>query len=295
MEHPDIKKAPGLCVHRSGAPQNQGDYIMKTKEKQQGMQKPSYWALIPATVRYDADLPPNAKLLYAEITALSNAQGYCSATNAYFAALYGLGDKSIGRLISTLAKSGYLLVEVIRDEKQEVQGRKLTPVYGANAMRTPPHKIEGTPPRKKAGTPPPKIGEKNIYNNINNIPPTPQGGKESDVLDMLFERFWKAYPPRNGKRRGKAQAQKAWNKLKPDLPTCRRMAAALESDKQSDEWQRENGRFIPMASTWLNGRRWEDEPVEPEQPAAKTAAARQPKRWHREVINGEEVLVPDEW
>lgn len=127
------------------------------------------------------------------------------------------------------------------------------------------------------------------------IPPTPQGGNESDVLDMLFERFWKAYPPRNGKRCGKAQAYKAWAKLKPDLPTCRLMAAALESDKQSDEWQRENGRYIPMASTWLNGRRWEDEPVEPEQPADKTATARQPKRWHREVINGEEVLVPDEW
>ena len=101
------------------------------------------------------------------------------------------------------------------------------------------------------------------------IPPTPQGGKESDVLDMLFERFWKAYPPRNGKRRGKAQAQKAWAKLKPDLPTCRLMAAALESDKQSDEWQRENGRYIPMASTWLNGRRWEDEPAGPEDPGPK--------------------------
>lgn len=135
---------------------------------------------------------------------------------------------------------------------------------------------------------------KETVTNQLNIPPTPQE-EERDRLDLLFERFWKAYPPRSGKRRGKAQAQKAWRRLKPDLATSRRMAAALEEDKRSDEWQRENGRYIPMASTWLNGRRWEDEPVEPEQPADKTATARQPKRWHREVINGEEVLVPDEW
>ena len=107
-----------------------------------------------------------------------------------------------------------------------------------------------------------KCNKETVTNQLN-TPPTPQG-EACDRLDLLFERFWRAYPPRGGKRRGKAQAQKAWRKLKPDLPTCRRMAAALEEDKNSDEWQRENGRYIPMASTWLNGRRWEDEPAGPE-------------------------------
>ena len=70
------------------------------------MDKPGYWAVIPATVRYDPALPPNAKLLYGEITALSNAKGYCYAQNRYFSALFGLSDRSVCRLLAALAKGG---------------------------------------------------------------------------------------------------------------------------------------------------------------------------------------------
>ncbi len=48
-----------------------------------GERRPGYWAVLPATVRYDKTLRPNAKLLYAEITALADARGYCWATNSY--------------------------------------------------------------------------------------------------------------------------------------------------------------------------------------------------------------------
>lgn len=70
-------------------------------------QKPSYWAVLPATVRYDAELPPNAKLLWAEISALCDTKGYCFASNKYFAQNFELDTSTIQRLIKALADRGY--------------------------------------------------------------------------------------------------------------------------------------------------------------------------------------------
>lgn len=69
--------------------------------------KPAYWAVLPAKVRYDEGLRPNAKLLYAEITALADMYGYCWASNEYFAKLFGLATRTVSDLIGTLAKCGY--------------------------------------------------------------------------------------------------------------------------------------------------------------------------------------------
>lgn len=68
----------------------------------------SYYAIIPANVRYDRDLKPNAKLLYGEITALCNEKGYCWASNSYFAELYQVSNNTISRWISQLQKKGYI-------------------------------------------------------------------------------------------------------------------------------------------------------------------------------------------
>ena len=64
--------------------------------------EPGYYAVIPASVRYDSKLPANAKLLYGEITALCNREGYCWATNEYFAELYKTTDKTVSRWIKHL-------------------------------------------------------------------------------------------------------------------------------------------------------------------------------------------------
>ncbi|MEE0473740.1 MAG: helix-turn-helix domain-containing protein [Holdemanella biformis] len=68
----------------------------------------SYYAIIPANVRYDKDLAPNAKLLYGEITTLCNEKGYCWASNQYFAELYGVSVLSIKRWVNSLVNKGYV-------------------------------------------------------------------------------------------------------------------------------------------------------------------------------------------
>lgn len=73
-----------------------------------------YYAIIPAAVRYDKDLPPNAKLLYGEITALCNKEGYCFASNEYFANLYGVSKRSITGWIASLEEKGYIAVTPAR-------------------------------------------------------------------------------------------------------------------------------------------------------------------------------------
>lgn len=78
--------------------------------------RPNYYAIIPAKVRYDKNLTPNAKLLYAEITALSNKYGYCYATNQYFENLYGVSKQSISNWLSQLEKNHYIKRELIYKE-----------------------------------------------------------------------------------------------------------------------------------------------------------------------------------
>ena len=70
-----------------------------------------------------------------------------------------------------------------------------------------------------------------------------------------FEVFWSAYP----KKRAKAAAMRAYQKIRPDAALLATLLAAIERQKASRDWQKEDGQFIPHATTWLNGQRWEDE------------------------------------
>ena len=78
--------------------------------------------------------------------------------------------------------------------------------------------------------------------------------KKTDNAEA-FGAFWTAYP----NKKAKPAALKAFTKLKPDAELLAEMLKAIEVQKQSAQWQKDNGQYIPMPSTWLNQRRWEDE------------------------------------
>lgn len=87
--------------------------------------RPGYYAIIPAEVRYDETLPASAKLLYGEISALTGKEGFCFAGNQYFAKLYGMRQETIARLVTKLEKAGHIKRIVQRDENHQVISRKL--------------------------------------------------------------------------------------------------------------------------------------------------------------------------
>lgn len=71
-------------------------------------EKPNYYAIIPARVRYAKDLSMFQKLLFGELTALSNKEGFCWAGNAYFAKLYDKTETWISETLNDMYKKGYL-------------------------------------------------------------------------------------------------------------------------------------------------------------------------------------------
>ena len=96
---------------------------------------PNYYAILTANVRYDNRLTDSEKLLYAEITALTEKTGECWATNKYFAELYDVTTVTISRRISKLKDCGYIEVEIIyKNNTKEIDKRviKIPETYYQN-------------------------------------------------------------------------------------------------------------------------------------------------------------------
>lgn len=123
-------------------------------------------------------------------------------------------------------------------------------------------------------------------------PKAPTGGRRSnepkeapDWKPERFAAFWEAYPCGKSKQ----AAIRAWDRLRPDDDLIHRMAVGLKRAMAGEDWQRGIG--IPYASTWLNGRRWEDE--DKPLPVRAEERPRPARPCHVELIDGEEVVVYD--
>ncbi len=88
---------------------------------------------------------------------------------------------------------------------------------------------------------------------------SPKGASPKGELEVRFDFFWKAYP----KKKSKGQAQAVWMKLAPSEQLLATMIATIEQAKTSEQWQKDNGQFIPYPATWLNAKGWEDEENDP--------------------------------
>ena len=136
------------------------------------MDKPSYFAILTADVWYDKTLKPLARLLYAEITALCNKEGYCWSSNQYFADLYEVDPKTVSGWIGQLKTKGYITVQLeYKEGTKQVLKRYIRINEGGmdKIMDTLPIK-KCIPSPQNNGYPPHKIMEDNktINNTVNN-------------------------------------------------------------------------------------------------------------------------------
>jgi len=160
---------------------------------------PSYYSVIPANVRYCKNLEPNAKLLYGEITALCNKEGYCWASNKYFADLYDVDESSVKRWIKSLQDENFIVIETER------KGFKLNrKIYLSQIISTKAHF------RAPEGSKISPRGLKNeLYNNTSNntsINISPKG--ESDFVA----------PP---EKKSSIEKEKKEKKASPAKTVCR--------------------------------------------------------------------------
>lgn len=208
------------------------------------VERPNYYAIIPASVRYDNNLPGKASLLYGEITALCNQKGYCWASDSYFANLYGVSKQTIQNWLKALEINNHIVREVIYEEgTQKILHRyiKILVYPTQNNLHTPTQNNLG-------------VNNTSINTTVNNTSNKKHSAANATPLVQLkkdFEEIWQVYP----NKKGKGQAfnhYKAWRKKSVDH-TNEYLFNKLDRYKQyiklNSNW------YHPLnGATWFNGR-----------------------------------------
>ena len=157
------------------------------------------------------------------------------------------GRDAVRGLIRELEQAGYLQIFLERAEGGEFGGRSYT--VSESPATDYPGPVEPSP----VNPPLVSIEGKQGLNKAARIE-KPMADKD---MAEAFEVFWKLYPNKKSKK----DARKAWEKLKPGAELRLTLMTALGNHRISRDWAKDDGQYVPMASTWLNGERWTDELV----------------------------------
>lgn len=146
----------------------------------------SYYAVIPANVRYDKRLSGNEKLLFGEITALTNDRGYCFASNGYFAELYGVAKETVSKWVRSLQEAGHIITFEHITQCGSQRRIRLTPL---NENVNPPCEKDQHPLTKTL-TP---LNENVKHNNTVNNKDNNTYNKNIELHDFLKPEFSKCF------------------------------------------------------------------------------------------------------
>lgn len=220
-----------------------------------GNENPSYFAVIPSNVRYDKNLRANEKLLYGEISALTNKTGECWASNKYFADIYGVTTQAVSKWVLNLKKSGYISIDyTYKSGSKEIENRIIKMVstnideVSTNVERGINNGLQGYQQKFKENN----INNNNTsINNTNNIKPS-QIEKE---FENEFETLWEIYPRKVSKK----EALKCYIRARKKGVDYDIVKRGIENYNQ---FIRQNGvkkEYIKHGSTWFNQECWNDE------------------------------------
>ena len=203
-------------------------------------EKKSYYAIIPANVRYDERLNAHAKLLYGEITALCNEKGYCWATNEYFAELYKVSTKSITRWINSLEQNGYIKRTMSYKEGTREILRRYLSLVGQQAQLP----IDKNVHTYRQNCPVPidkNVPENNtVFNNtLNNT--------SNNKYMCVFESLWSLYP----RKKEKAKAYKCYQARLKEGYSSDEMLQAVKAYAAECKKNNVEDKFIKLCSTFL--------------------------------------------
>lgn len=235
-------------------------------EKESKFEGVNYYVVIHAQVLHDNRLTPLARLIYGELSALANIQGFAWISNRKMASKYRVSIKTISRNISKLQELGYIKSELIyKDEKKEVEQRNIyIEPLDKNVNSVPSKMSRGYGQNSPEGMDK-KVKDNNTSNNTMNNTNNNIADKSADsVLDERFENLWKLYPRKAGsKQKAKSAYKKAIKKGTSD--------ETIKDGIMNLINERRDITFIPHGQTWFCNERWNDEPLisSPQQPIAR--------------------------
>jgi len=158
-----------------------------------------------------------------------------------------------GRLLNERLYREWVKVKEKSDLAKKSNAVRWQNERNANALRTQSssHRNIGTEEQKNNGTKEESESQSEIRNQkkINTSCDMPSAVAE-------FEAFWTAYPRKVGRKAAQKAFQNARNR-----PRIDDLLSAIGRAKDSEQWRKEGGQFIPHPSTWLNQGRWDDEPI----------------------------------
>lgn len=196
------------------------------------MRQPTYTTNLPPQVRFCHKLPANAKLLYGEIRALCDQQGYCWASNHYFASLYHVEKKAVSRWIQQLEAQDYIRVEAGKTKGNQ---RRIY-LTDDTSKRDEVSSQKGIAhPISEGGYPPKKTGEadalliNNFIDNNDRVDrvPTPEGkdisrnrGEAAEAEKTFQNNIASGYPHPPAVHRGRGDVPvspgaSSWKRLPP--------------------------------------------------------------------------------